>query len=297
MKKIAFIGLVTLCSAGAYAQGVVTFQAFQSAVVDGQVYAPNPGSPTVQEQGPTAAQITAGNYSTGNSYPTITPTTYAGVPIGGSSYTGANPVSFAGAGASVYTYGNLFTAELYALSTTTVQGITPGVTLSSLSPVTQYQSTFATSSTPYGPGYFDQASPASPDPGIPGTGHIGTVSTFHKGAAWLGNSAEGAVVAWFNGGGQFSTLAAAQAAQVPWGQSAIFEMDGLIEPSSVMTDDNNGTTTPGQAGTAYLQGADFNAGVNTAFMSFNLTQPVPEPSTIALGVMGACAFLARRRKK
>jgi hypothetical protein len=31
-------------------------------------------------------------------------------------------------------------------------------------------------------------------------------------------------------------------------------------------------------------------------MSFSLTS-VPEPSTIALGVIGACAFLARRRKK
>ena len=32
--------------------------------------------------------------------------------------------------------------------------------------------------------------------------------------------------------------------------------------------------------------------------SFSLRySPVPEPSTIALGVMGVCAFLARRRMK
>ena len=30
--------------------------------------------------------------------------------------------------------------------------------------------------------------------------------------------------------------------------------------------------------------------------SFSLVGTVPEPSTIALGVMGVCAFLARRKK-
>jgi hypothetical protein len=297
MNKIALLGLVALSSVGAYAQGVVTFQSFELNVVDGQVYSPNPGSPTVEEQGATAAQITAGNYTVANSYPALTPKTYAGVAIGGSSYTGTTPVSFAAAGANVYTYGNLFTAELYALSTTTVQGITPGDTLASLSPVTQYQSTFATDSSGLGAGYFNQALPANPDPGIPGTGHIGAVNTFHKGTAYLGNNAEAAVVAWYNGGGQFTTYEAAKAAGVPTGYSSLFEITGLIEPSSVMTDDNNGTVTAGQNGVAYLQGPDFNAGVNTAFQSFSLTTSVPEPSTIALGVIGACAFLARRRKK
>ena len=52
------------------------------------------------------------------------------------------------------------------------------------------------------------------------------------------------------------------------------------------------------------QGAEFNVdglggGIVTtpniySGQSFSLT-PVPEPGTIALGVMGACAFLARRR--
>jgi len=301
MKKIALVGLVTLCSVGAYAQGIVTFQALQPGTVDAQVYAPNPSSPAVEEQGPTAlqAQATNGNYTLANGYSpaAATTTTYAGIPIGGSSYTGTTPVSFAGAGPAVYTYGNLFTAELYAVSTTTSQAIPPSVTsYLSLSPVTQYQSTFATSATPFGAGYFNEANPAPPDPGIPGTGFIGTVSKTHTGANYLGNNAAAAVVAWFNGGGQFTTLAQAQAANVPWGQSTVFEINGLTEPASVMTQDNNNVAQGGQNTVAYLDGNDNTSGYWTGLESFSLVG-VPEPSTIALGVMGACAFLARRRKK
>jgi hypothetical protein len=298
MKKITLIGLVTLWSAAAYAQGTVTFLGNVPGTIQAEVYSPNPLTPTVQEQGPTAGDIATAGYTAANGYSTAasTPTTYAGTLLGGSSYTGATPVSFAGAGANVYKYGNLFTAELFAISTTTVGAIAPGTTLASLSPVTQYQSTFNTGGG-FGPGFFNEANPASPDPGIPGTGFIGTVSRTHTGTAYLGNNATAAVVAWFNGGGQFSTLAAAQAASVPWGQSSIFEITGLDEPASVMTQDNNNSSKGDQGNVVYLIGTDNNTGFTTALQSFNLTQPVPEPSTIALGVMGACAFLARRRKK
>jgi hypothetical protein len=296
MKKIALVGLVVLCSAGAYAQGVVTFQPQLSGYYDVQVYSPNPGSPTVEEQGSTAAQDTySGNPTTGS-------VTYGGVLIGGASYGGAVPVSFAGAVAAataasttVWTYGNLFSAELYALTTTTSTAIPNGTTLASLSPVTQYQSTFATGPTPYGAGFFNLALPASPDPGIPGTGYVGTGASGKNGqtgTAYLGNNAAAAVVAWYSGVGQFSTYELAKAAGVPTGYSAVFEITGLQEPASVMTDDN-GTPSLGQTTPAYLVG---NHGASY-LQSFSLTTGVPEPSTIALGVMGACAFLARRRKK
>jgi hypothetical protein len=287
MKKIALVGLVTLCSVGAYAQGTVTFlaQSFPQGI-DAQVFSPDLTNPTTEYQGDTALENqAAGNGSTG--------VTYSGVPIGGASYTGAAPASI-GKTSVYYAYGNLFTAELYALSTTTSTVIPINTTLASLSPVTQYQSTFATGPTPYGSGFFDEANPASPDPGIPGTGFIGTVTRTRTGPAYLGNNAAAAVVAWYNGGGQFTTLAAAQAAQVPWGQSSIFEITGLTEPASVMTQDNNNVATAAQPGPTYLGNTiDY----STYLQSFSLITPVPEPSTIALGVMGACAFLARRRKK
>ena len=291
---MAIIGLIMVCGTGTYAQGRVTFMPFEPFYgVDAQVFSPDPGSPGVEEQGNTAAQ----NEATGNGTSGVT---YAGTPIGGSSYTGTTPVSFSGLGASLYTYGNLFTAELYALSTTTSQSIPPGATLASLSPLTQYQSTFATSSAQFGPGYFDEPNPI-PDLGIPGTGYIGSGGKFQTGPAYLGNNAAAAVVAWFNGGGQFSTLAAAQAAGVPWGQSAIFEINNLAEPASVMTQDNNGFPTPPQVAAPFLEGVS--DGTYTCLQSFSLTESpelnasqVPEPSTIALAIIGASAFLFRRRK-
>ncbi len=83
-------------------------------------------------------------------------------------------------------------------------------------------------------------------------------------------SATCAVQAWYNGGGAFPTYASAVAAGVPTGQGASFNVDGL----------GGGSITPPNIANA---------------QSFSLTTPVPEPGTIALGVMGACAFLARRR--
>jgi len=297
MKRIAIFGLVTVCAAEANAQGIVTFDAYEPFYgMDAAVFSPNPDSPTVEEQGNTLGQNTLAGLSTAGSV------TYGGVPLGGSSYTGTTPVSFVDAGASVYTYGNLFTAELYALSTTTSQAIPPGTTLASLSPVTQYQSTFAISSAGPGAGYFNEAWPTTPDPGIPGTGYIGPGGKDAQGPAYLGNNAAAAVVAWYNGGGQFATLAAAQAAGVPWGQSSVFEITGLAEPSSVMTHDHNGSPTPAQFGAPFLDG--MSNGTNTSLTSFSLTMdseyglaPSPEPGTLALALLGASAFLARLRKK
>ncbi len=99
---------------------------------------------------------------------------------------------------------------------------------------------------------------------IPGT-------TYLTGAAAGGvpNSATLAVQAWYSGGTAFPTYASAVAAGMPAGQGADFNVDGLGGGS---------VTTP-----------NIYSG-----QSFSLTS-VPEPGTIALGVMGACAFLARRR--
>jgi hypothetical protein len=189
MKKIALVGLVSLCSIGAYAQGTVYFYPYAlGAGVDAAVYSPNPATPTVQEQGDTAAQNTlAGNGSTG--------VTYAGTALGGASYTGGSAPASIGPTSTYYQYGNLFTAELYALSTSTSTAIPDGTTLASLSPVTQYQSTFPTDTTGIGAGYFKSANPGSDDPGIPGTGFISTPSRTHTGPTYLGNNAAAAVVA------------------------------------------------------------------------------------------------------
>jgi len=86
-------------------------------------------------------------------------------------------------------------------------------------------------------------------------------------------TAQVAIAAWNNEGGTITSLAAAQAAGDPWGISATATTAAL----------GYNTVTP-----PYLP-----AGVT----SFSLATTVPEPSTIALGVIGASAFLMRLRRK
>jgi hypothetical protein len=86
-----------------------------------------------------------------------------------------------------------------------------------------------------------------------------------------GGNAAVAIAAWNNEGGTVLTLAQAVAAGDPWGVSNL----GLA------TDLGGGLIQPP---------------VPTGLDSFSLATTVPEPSTIALGVMGASALLFRRRK-
>jgi len=98
---------------------------------------------------------------------------------------------------------------------------------------------------------------------------IGTVAA--------GSPAAVAMAAWADTGskGAANTLAAAQADGYAWGMSAIG------------TSGNLGGPPP--AGTPpYLP---------ASLTSFSLGSSVPEPSTIALGVIGASAFLMRLRRK
>jgi len=172
-------------------------------------------------------------------------TTYTGGTIGGNS-TSTGPTG--------YGNGNNFTAELFGAAGS-------GLAFSALSPLTQYQSGFAVKAG--GAGQFIGSSP-SPDPGIQGTGLTS------------GASATLSLAAWYNGGGTITSLAAAEAAKVPYGWSTPFSLTGL-----------GGTGSP-PATPPDLVG----------LTSFSLvTSAVPEPGTITLGLMGAAAFLARRRKQ
>jgi hypothetical protein len=94
-----------------------------------------------------------------------------------------------------------------------------------------------------------------------------------------GMSVSVALAAWNNEGGTVTSLAAAQAANAnspgsdPWGISNVAQTGAL--------------TTPPATGVA----------LPTTLESFALgVTTTPEPSTIALGVMGASALLFRRRK-
>lgn len=121
---------------------------------------------------------------------------------------------------------------------------------------------------------------------LPLSGYVGHAGTKSAAAAGLfvntgtgggipnttGGTATVALAAWFNGGGAYTSLTAAQAAGQAWGESGavtLTDLGGLGSPPS----------TPPPIGV----------------QSFSIQSSVPEPSTIALGIMGASAFIMRRR--
>jgi len=137
-------------------------------------------------------------------------------------------------------------------------GGTTATSFSQLSPLTQYSSTFSVR--PLGAGTFLASSFSGTDPGIPNSS---------------GGSAVLSLAAWYNPNNTIATVAAAQTAGVPYGWSPLFTLGSLGNLGSPPS------TPPNLVG----------------LQSFSLIAPVPEPGTIALGIMGAAAFLARRRKK
>jgi len=266
MKKIAIIGLLSLGLAGAaYAQGTLVFNNNAAGTVVAHIWSPDPTTPNVQ---------TTGN---GSIDTPVGATVYNGMLIGGA--TGTEPSSALSAPYTGinYTFGNNFTAQIYALWTTgsTVQP------LGSLVPVSQYVTTMRTATVSgAGPGFIIAVSP-SPDPGIPNPNAAADSASQTS----IDNRATVALACWYNAGGTITSLAQAVAAGVPEGESAAFNINNLGEPSSIETAYNGVPTAATQP--AYM----------THLTSFDLVAPVPEPSTIALGVLGACAFLARRRMK
>jgi len=139
------------------------------------------------------------------------------------------------------------------------------------------------------------AAPGAGDAASSLTGVAGTTSTLYTTAGnaglWTGTQTAtipGAAVssqatlqirAWYNGGGTFTTYESAVAASMPAGQSTT--------GSEALG--GNQITPPDLPGPG-------NPGVTGGITSFSLIS-IPEPSTIALGVIGASAFLMRLRRK
>jgi len=113
-----------------------------------------------------------------------------------------------------------------------------------------------------------------------------TVGTWYSGAfgnvpgTFNGGAATVQVYAWYNDGGTIGSYSAAVAAGQPAGFSSTANVASLGGQFS-------GAAPPPPGLPAALPGGMGNIALTT----------VPEPSTIALGVMGASAFLMRLRKK
>jgi len=187
--------------------------------------------------------------------------TLNGTPVGGTgTTTTGNPVSDIGNGSD-------WTVALYAntgandLSSTLTQAVVDG----SGSPGTPVQSTLAGGGT--APGYVGTwfSSAIADVPGQPTLG--GTAATVQ-------------LYAWYNDGQTINSYAAALAANVPAGFSATANVASTGGPQQGAPNATAPTLPFGSLGNVAMTAST-----------------VPEPSTIALGVMGASAFLMRLRKK
>jgi len=92
----------------------------------------------------------------------------------------------------------------------------------------------------------------------------------------FGGAATIQIQVWYNGGTNNITYAQDQKGAGPFGASAVGEI-------AVLGDLGSPPSNPGTLNSAGIS-------------SFSLTNSIPEPSTIALGVIGASAMLFRRRK-
>jgi hypothetical protein len=111
-------------------------------------------------------------------------------------------------------------------------------------------------------------------PGADTTSQFGGVwnNTENVNFGTSGEAVTVAIAAWNNEGGTINSLAAAIAANDPWGVSS--------------------------AANLTLGGGSVNpVALPTGITDFSLAVPTPEPSTIALGVIGASTLLFRRRNR
>jgi hypothetical protein len=181
-------------------------------------------------------------------------------PLGG---TGSGPTPTTGnyATSGVLGNGNDWTVQLYGA---------PGANDTAASLVPLYQALTGSGATQPASSLFETS-------GFAGAWNSGTVGVV-VGALGNGSAATVQLYAWYSGGSLDLTLAYDQANGLPWGASTVQNVTTGGPPVPGLT------TTPGTA-------ADL-----PAFGNFTV-QGVPEPSTIALGVIGASTFLMRLRRK
>jgi len=186
-------------------------------------------------------------------------TVYTGQPLGGSA---------TGSGPTAYGNGALWTVALFAAPGT---GNTAGLATAEASGTPIFTSLFQTSG---GTGAANSGALGNDSAGLwalnLNSGAKTTLTGFTGGATLQ-------LEAWYSGGNNtYATDAAGLAGSGPYGSSIIGNITAL-----------GGTGSP--PATTPTLGA-------SGITSFSLVTSVPEPSTIALGVIGASTLLFRRRK-
>jgi hypothetical protein len=181
-------------------------------------------------------------------------------PSGNTVYTGTplgGNAADTGTTASDFGNGNVWSIQLYAAAGTVDS-------FSGLSPVAGSTANFFVDSTVEGnAGSWNSSSAAT----VPGVAN--------------GSPATLAIAAWYNGNGVYTSYAQALAA----GQLTGYSTLGVVDLNGVP---NIPPDLPGLGQAQTLSGG---------ITSFNVYSSIPEPSTIALGVIGMSAFLMRLRRK
>jgi hypothetical protein len=262
MKKILLTSLLSAGALGAYGQAQLLFTDYGNSL-SSHIWSPSAGNAVIQgNSGANPGSADNSGYTGGNAGGDVPvgSTTYPGSVLIGGSATGANA-------GSDYANGNLWTVQLQALGDGAAGYNSAGVAESALLPVASYTTTMNV--TAGGAGQF--SNPNTPGAGIPNTPYTSSNPT-----------ADVALAAWYSGGGDTTLLAAQQDSVAGvWGESSEVDNFTVFTPNNLLPLGTSPNGNPPDLPTT----------------SFNVAPTVsPEPSTIAFGVMGACAFLARRKK-
>jgi len=267
MKKLVTTIALLAGATAVYSQGVVSYLDYNPGAngFNIHIWSPNPANPTVEQTGNSSTAF-SGSALTGDS-PVGTMNSYGGVRIGGSG-TAAAAQATPGTAAAGYANGDNFDVEIYA-------GAGALTSFASLTPVASTLTPIADGND--GAGYAGlYLGAGSGKLTLNGTGTGGQAPTVAGGSA-----ATFAIAAWYNGGGTVNSLATAIADGYPYGVSPLG------------TENVGGGT--GQP--PFLPGLGDTSTASGGITSFSLVTATPEPSTIALGVVGASAFLMRLRRK
>jgi hypothetical protein len=243
-KTLATLTLLAGAVSG-YSQGQVVYADYLKTDFSITIWQVQPGGGEVQGNSTAGLSASVG----ANTDKPVGTTAYSGIPLGGiAADTTVAPTD--------YGDGAIWSAQLYS-------GAGTVASFSGLSAVAGTVASFFVNDAALGYAGEFNASSAATIPLVPN----GSPATF-------------AIAAWYNGGGAYTSLAAAQAAAVPWGTST-------LGTENVNGSPNTPPDLPAIGGANTLSGG---------ITSFSVAT-VPEPSTIALGVIGASAFLMRLRRK
>jgi hypothetical protein len=258
MKKSITILALLAGATGLYAQGQIELSDYGNGTFTMDVFSPQLATPTVEQQGMSSVDSPSGS------------TVYTGVPLGGASGGAVSPNNYAN--------GALWSLAIYAAPGV---GNTAGLALAETTGQPIVLTGFQTSG---GVGMANAGTAGTDSTGVYAYGLNGagltTLAGYTGGATFQ-------ILAWYNGGVQ-PTLTTANA------QYLASPVSGSSTTESIATLGGNGAPAA-QAGSFDNNAAGQRTGLITSF-SLATVAEVPEPSTIALGVIGASTLLFRRRK-